>query len=206
MKLIIGLGNSGKEYVGTRHNVGFDFIDLLAKHRRLNRVGESLSFKSNTKFEAEIAETQVGGEKIILIKPETFMNLSGRAVQKIVNFYKASIDDLLVVSDDLSLPVGTARIRLSGSSGGHKGLENIIQVLGDDNIKRLRIGIAEKVVGEEESDHPYEKPEAKKFVLEKFSKRQRPIIDQILEKSVDIIAECVTNKKNPLTANTFSVI
>lgn len=202
MKIIIGLGNPGKEYTSTRHNVGFDFVDELAKHPRLCSAGEELSFTINKKFQAEIAETQVAGDKYILVKPHTFMNVSGKSVRAILDFYKAEIGDLLVVSDDLDLPLGMARVRLTGSSGGHKGIESIISEIGTKDFARLRIGISDKKVGDIESEHPYEKPEAKIFVLEKFSSREKPIINKMIIKSVDIIIDCLTSEEE-LTATSF---
>lgn len=204
MKIIVGLGNPGKEYIGTRHNVGFEFLDALAKHPRLNLVGKELKFSRNKKFQAEIAETQVAGEKYILIKPSTFMNLSGNTVNKIIAFYKSRIEDLFVISDDLDLPLGMSRVRLAGSSGGHKGLESIVLGLGTDQFARLRIGISDHKIGSTNSDHPYEKPEAKIFVLEKFTSREKPTIDKMITKSVDIIIDCLTGKKE-LAATTFEI-
>ncbi|MCX6811033.1 MAG: aminoacyl-tRNA hydrolase [Candidatus Berkelbacteria bacterium] len=202
MKIIVGLGNQGVEYIGTRHNVGFDFVDELAKHPRLCSAGEELSFATNKKFQADIAETQVAGDKYILAKPQTFMNVSGKSVRSILDFYKASVNDLLVVSDDLDLPLGMARVRLTGSSGGHKGIENIISEIGTKDFARLRIGISDKTVGGTETDHPYEKPEAKIFVLEKFSDREKPIIKKMISKSVDIIVDCLTSGEE-LVATSF---
>jgi len=202
MKIIVGLGNPGKEYIGTRHNVGFDFLDELSKHPRLNSAGEALSFAANKKFQAEIAETQVAGDKYILVKPQTFMNVSGKSVRAILDFYKADIRDLLIVSDDLDLPLGMARVRLTGSSGGHKGIENIISELGTKDFNRLRIGISDKTVGGIETDHPYEKPEAKIFVLEKFNNRERPILEKMIVKSVDIVVGCLTSDEE-LSATSF---
>jgi PTH1 family peptidyl-tRNA hydrolase len=193
MKIIVGLGNPGKEYTGTRHNVGFAFIDELTKHPRLNSAGGELSFTVNKKFQAEIAETQIAGDKYILVKPQTFMNLSGKSLRAILDFYKAGISDILVVSDDLDLPLGMTRVRLTGSSGGHRGIESIISEVGTKDFARLRIGISDKKVGDTESEHPYEKPEAKIFVLEKFSSREKPIIEKMIIKSADIIIGCLTS-------------
>lgn len=202
MKIIVGLGNPGKEYVGTRHNVGFDFLVALSKHSRFCSTGEELQFTSNKKFQAEIVEAQVAGDKYILVKPQTFMNVSGKSVQAILSFYKAQISDLLIVSDDLDLPLGMARVRLTGLSGGHRGIESIISEIGTKDFPRLRIGISDKIVGDSELDHPYEKPEAKIFVLEKFSDRERPIIEKMILKSVDIIIDCLTSGEQ-LTATSF---
>jgi len=202
MKLIIGLGNPGEKYVGSRHNVGFDFLDRLAKHPRLAPVGEELKFFRNEKFQALIATTQIAGEKYILVKPQTFMNLSGKTVRKMLDFYKAEIKDLLIVSDDLDLPLGMVRTRLVGSSGGHKGIESIIDEIGAKDFARLRIGISDKTIGDSESEHPYEKPEAKIFVLKKFNDRERPIIAKIISKSADIIVDHLISG-DELKATTF---
>ena len=202
MKLIVGLGNPGKEYTGTRHNVGFDFVDALSRHPRLTAPGEKLSFKTNKKFQAEIAEVQEAGEKYILVKPITFMNVSGKSVRAMLDYYRADTSDLIVVADDLDLPLGMARVRLVGSSGGHKGIESIISEAGTAEFARLRIGISDKIIGGTESDHPYEKPEAKEFVLEKFTSRERPTINKMITKSVDIIIDCLTSG-NKLTATSF---
>lgn len=133
MKLIVGLGNPGKQYERTRHNAGFMAIDLVAQ--RCNAVF------SQKKFNAELASFDKKGEKIILMKPQTFMNLSGEAVLACVNFYKINPEDILVLHDDLDLPVGKIRIRESGSAGGQKGMKNIIDLLHTQNIARIRIGI-----------------------------------------------------------------
>jgi len=161
MKIVIGLGNPGEKYKDTRHNVGFDFVNQLSEHPRFSAVSQKLTFSSSKKFQAEIAETQIAGEKVILIKPQTYMNLSGNTVKVIMNYFHASNEDLLIVSDDLYLRLGMARIRLEGSSGGHKGLESIIDSLGTENFTRLRIGISEHYVGEQESEEIYQKIEAK---------------------------------------------
>ena len=202
MKIIVGLGNPGKEYIGTRHNVGFDFVDQLSRHQRINSAGEELTFSLNKKFQAEIAEAQASGEKYILVKPQTFMNVSGKSVRAIIDFYKAQLSDLLVISDDLDLPLGMSRVRLVGSSGGHKGIESIISELGTNEFARLRIGISDKTIGGTESDHPYERPEAKIFVLEKFNDREKPIVEKMIQKSADTIVGCFSDG-NLLTATSF---
>ncbi|MFA5158642.1 MAG: aminoacyl-tRNA hydrolase [Patescibacteria group bacterium] len=202
MKIIIGLGNPGAEYVGTRHNVGFDFIDKLIQHPRLAPVDKEMIFVKSKKFQAKIAETNIAGEKYILVKPQTFMNQSGKTVRGLMDFYKASPEDILIISDDLDLSLGMSRTRLSGSSGGHNGLNSIISEIGTDEFKRLRVGISNKIIGGTESGHPYEKSEAKKFVLERFSKREQPIINKMIQKSVDIIVDCLTGKET-FSATTF---
>ena len=140
MKVIVGLGNPGKKYENTRHNVGF-----LAMDRIVNKMAKrdiKIVFKLDKKFEAETAKVKLGSEDIVLVKPQTFMNLSGKAVKKIVDFYKIDTEkDLIVVYDDVDIPLGKTRIRSEGSSAGHKGLQSIIDELGTDRFIRVRIGI-----------------------------------------------------------------
>ena len=134
MKLIVGLGNPGKKYEKTRHNVGFMFVDKFAKEIKVD-------FTLNKQLKSLIANTIIGGEKVVLIKPQTFMNLSGEAVLAAKNYYKIDTEDILVIYDDLDLPTGKIRIRKNGSSGGHKGMKNIIELIKTQEIKRVRIGI-----------------------------------------------------------------
>src|SRR5688572_10179119 len=133
MKLIIGLGNPGPKYAGTRHNVGFDVIDYLAAAPSCSPFRE--------KFEAFVAEMKEGDETVLLVKPLTFMNLSGRSVRALADFYKVPVESLLVVCDDINLPLGKLRIRVKGSHGGQNGLRNIQEQLGTDAYTRLRMGI-----------------------------------------------------------------
>ena len=137
MYIIAGLGNPGKEYENTRHNIGFDVIDRFAEEENI-AVMES-------KHKALIGKGYVAGQKVILAKPQTFMNLSGESIREIVDYYK--VDDtteLIVISDDISLDVGQIRIRKKGSAGGHNGLKNIIKMLGHDTFIRVRMGVGEK--------------------------------------------------------------
>lgn len=204
MKIIVGLGNPGDEYQGTRHNVGFYFLDKLAAHNRVSPVDSNLEFSQNKKLKSEIAETRVGGERLILVKPQTFMNLSGEAVGAVLKYHKADIDDLLVICDDLNLRLGVARLRLSGSSGGQKGLQSIIEALGTEDFKRLRFGISKHNLGEQESDQIYEKIEAKKFVLGKFNKREKPQIEKMINEMVELITKFI-GEKEELKAHTFEI-
>lgn len=202
MKIIIGLGNPGEKYNGTRHNVGYFFLDQLKSHSKLNPVGESLVFSKNNKLKSEIAEIQVAGEKVVLVKPQTFMNLSGEAVAAVLNYYKASPSDLLVICDDLNLRLGVSRLRLFGSSGGQNGLKSIINSLGTEDFKRLRIGIAKNKVGEQESEKIYESLQAKKFVLGKFTKRELPVIKKMINKATELVVEFI-GEKEEIKARTF---
>ncbi|NLD26349.1 MAG: aminoacyl-tRNA hydrolase [Acholeplasmataceae bacterium] len=136
MKLIVGLGNPGRKYQDTRHNVGFMFVDELAKNLKLK-------FTQNKALKSAVASFVWGEEKIIVIKPQTYMNLSGEAVRLVADYYRINHDDILVIYDDLDLPEGKIRIRRSGSSGGHKGMASIINLLGREDIKRIRIGIGD---------------------------------------------------------------
>jgi len=136
MKLIIGLGNSGKKYQRTWHNIGFLTIDALAENLNITK------FKRSLQFQAEMAETVIDDEKIILAKPTTFMNLSGRAVQNLMSFYKLSVKDLIVIQDDIDLPLGKMRIVQKSSAGGHNGIKSIIEILKTDDFCRIKIGVA----------------------------------------------------------------
>lgn len=133
MKIIVGLGNPGKKYEKTRHNAGFMVLD---------RVADSLSVSINSrKFKSLISETFVNGQKIVLVKPQTFMNLSGEAVREVFDFYNADVNDLIVVTDDKDLDIGGLRVRAKGSSGGQNGLKSIIQYLGTQEFARIKVGI-----------------------------------------------------------------
>jgi len=158
MKIVVGLGNPGRKYDGTRHNVGFDVIDRLA-----SAPGAS-SFSS--RFQAQIAEVREDDEKVLLVKPETFMNLSGLAVRQLVDFYQVPTADLLVVCDDVNLPLGKLRFRARGTHGGHNGLRDIQNHLGATEYARLRIGVDAPGQGDM-VDH----------VLGKFRPTERAAID-----------------------------
>ena len=171
MKLIVGLGNVGKNYENTRHNVGFMFLDKYASNN-------NLSFKE--KMNALYAETVILGEKVLFIKPTTFMNLSGTAVKNYVDFFKIPIEDVLVIYDDTSFDVGKIKLKQSGSSAGHNGIKDIINKLGTNNIKRVKIGI---------SKNPYDLVD---YVLGKFSKGDLNIINEMFEKNSDLIEDFVS--------------
>lgn len=155
MKLVIGLGNPGKRYQGTRHNIGFEVIDgLAARHGGL---------PYRERFQAQIVEVSCGGVKVMLLRPMTFMNLSGQSVIEARDFFKVEADDILVVCDDFQLPLGRLRFRAKGSSGGQKGLADIILRLGGEAIPRLRIGIGGPPPGWDPAD----------YVLGKFTESER---------------------------------
>lgn len=170
MKLIVGLGNPGSKYTDTRHNVGFHVIDELAR-----RCGGSLR---RGKFQGEISEARIEGQACWLLCPHTYMNHSGRSVLEARDFYKVENADLLVVCDDFALPLGKLRVRTKGSSGGQKGLDDILLRLGSDEIPRLRIGIGPVP----------EKWDPADFVLSKFTKDEIPIINESIRRSAEAVA------------------
>lgn len=170
MKLIVGLGNYPKEYDLTRHNIGFMILDNFANEY-------NLSFKVENKFKAEIATCDINNEKILLLKPLTFMNLSGEAVQKVVSYYKINPNDILIIFDDLSLKLGKFRFKGSGSDGGHNGIKSILSLMGTNKIQRLKVGIGPQP--------EFLKSEA--FVLQKFSTEQLVVVDKVVKFSKEII-------------------
>ena len=135
MKLIVGLGNPGDQYKYTRHNAGFMAVDYLAKAFDFD------GFKEVKDHKALVSEGQIDGEKVFLIKPQTFMNLSGQSVRSISNFYKIPLEDIIIIYDDVDIPFETLRIRMMGSAGGHNGIKSLIQELGTDEFTRVRLGI-----------------------------------------------------------------
>lgn len=170
MKLIVGLGNPGRKYEGTRHNVGFELLSRLA-----NRSGGG---KAKSQFQGEVVEAFVAGKRALLLRPLTYMNLSGQSVRAAKDFYKLDLADVLVACDDFQLPLGKLRMRAKGSSGGQKGLQNIIDQLGTVDVARLRIGIGS----------PPPEWDVADFVLSKFDKGERADVDESLalaEKAVE---------------------
>ena len=165
--LIAGLGNPGKEYDLTRHNAGFMALDILAEHLQA-------SWQNWQGAKAFYAKTSWQDKTIFLMKPLTYMNLSGTAVSSIANFYKIKPQNIIVIFDEMSLPLGSIRLKLNGSAGGHNGMQNIIDQIGTQNIVRLRIGIGPKPAFFEGKD----------FVLSKFQKQEIPLLKQALEKTL----------------------
>ena len=166
MKLIIGLGNFDDKYLLTRHNAGFMAVDFFAQEH-------GQTFKSEAKFKAKVAKFKLNGEDIILLKPSTYMNLSGEAVIAVMNFYKIDVKDILVIYDDISLELGAIRFRASGSDGGHNGIKSIIKVLSTQKFDRLKIGIG-----------PQPPIPAENFVLQNFTKDQLEALKPVLKKPV----------------------
>jgi len=178
MKLVVGLGNPGREYVATRHNVGFEVIDrLAAKLGWISGGAGEFDRLARSKFDGLAYDGLVGSEKLVLLKPTTFMNLSGRAVQAAMAFYQLSPEDVMIVLDDVALPVGKIRIRPGGSSGGHNGLKDIERALATDRYPRLRVGI----------DAPPPRVPQKDYVLGRFADEQKKTIDQAYARAGDAI-------------------
>lgn len=173
MKLIVGLGNIGKEYDQTRHNTGFMVVDYYAKEHNLD-------FKLETKLEGFICVTNISGEKVILLKPTTYMNLSGNSISKVLNYYKIDVKDMLVIHDDLDLGVGVIRLRNHGSAGGHNGLKSIISHVGE-NFNRCKIGIDKS-------------NDTISHVLSKFSKEELVLINSSIEKVSNAIDDFISGK------------
>lgn len=164
MKILTGLGNPGERYGKTRHNVGFMVIDRLAWHLE-TECGQK-------KFQSFFCKKTVAGEEILLLKPQTFMNMSGVAVKEAFDFYKCAMHDLMVVCDDLDLPLGKIRIKRNGGSGGHRGLKSLALSLGDSGFPRLRIGIGRPPTGDSSN-----------YVLSPFSGDEESIVHEVIERA-----------------------
>lgn len=179
MKLVVGLGNPGKNYEQTRHNVGFRVIDSIADFYNIKKYKQK---KEDLYFELE-TET----EKFIFLKPQSYMNLSGIVVKNFINFFKIDIEEIIIISDDIDLPIGKIRLKAQGSSGGHNGLKNIEEAIGSSKYKRIKIGTNnEKMFS------------AEKYVLEKFSKEENKKIENSIEEVKKIIFEYFKEDFNSL--------
>jgi len=173
--VVAGLGNPGTKYSSTRHNVGFDVVDVLA-----NKFGIKLN---KIKFKGLVGEGIWAGEKIVLIKPSTYMNLSGESIRPVMDFYKLKPEELIVVVDDIDIEFGTIKIKKKGSAGTHNGLKSILLQTGTDQFPRVKIGIGRKPENYDLAD----------FVLSKFSKSERQIIDKAILNAADAIDELISN-------------
>lgn len=170
MYIIVGLGNPGREYENTRHNIGFDVIEVLAEQEKIDVLEK--------KHKAVIGKGYIQGQKVILAKPQTFMNLSGESVRRLVDYYKVDeTDRLIVISDDVSLDPGMLRIRKKGSAGGHNGLKNIIAHLGHENFQRIKMGVGEKPRNFDLAD----------YVLGHFTDGERKLMDEAALKAADAV-------------------
>lgn len=174
MKLVVGLGNPGKKYEGTRHNVGFDVLQTLAK-RHAAAAGKS-------KFNGQLTEVGVAGEKLMLLSPLTYMNRSGNSVRPAFDFYKLTLENVLVVCDDFNLPLAKLRLKGKGSAGGQNGLADVIQKLGSDEVPRLRVGIGT----------PREGVDVANYVLSTFAKAEKPEVDLCVERAASAVEDWAT--------------
>ena len=180
MKLIVGLGNPGKKYEHTRHNMGFDVVDNFSTFAQIDIDKEA--------FKGLVGRGKVFDEDVYILKPQTFMNLSGESVREIVKYFKIPLEDIIVVYDDMALAPGKIRLRPSGSSGGHKGMQNIIEHLGTENIKRIRVGIGEPTY------------DTIDFVLSKPLKEEAPLIEEAINNAAEALKEILkTNFDKAMT-------
>ena len=174
MKVIVGLGNPGRQYERTRHNIGFEAIDYIA--------GKNQIEISSRKHKALIGSGYLGGQRVLLVKPQTFMNLSGESLRGIMDFYKLEPSDFIVIFDDISLDVGQLRIRRKGSAGGHNGIKSIISHLGSMDFPRVKIGVGEKPKGYDLAD----------YVLGHFPAEERSIMDEAAKTAAEAIRMIIT--------------
>ena len=193
MKLVVGLGNPGKQYAGTRHNIGFDVVDALAAKLGWTVGRDDFDRQARSKFDGFVMDGTVsapgGGadEKLLLLKPTTYMNLSGQSVQAAMAFYQLSTRDVMIVVDELALPSGKIRIRPGGSDGGHNGLRDIQRALGTSNYPRLRLGI----------DAPPPRVPGRDYVLGKFTDEQRKLVDPAVDRAVKAIVTWIEKGLEP---------
>ena len=177
MYIIVGLGNPDRQYQNTRHNIGFEVVDAIAGKNQIT-IGER-------KHKAVIGKGYVGGQKAVLVKPQTYMNLSGESVRQVIDFYKIEEkSELIVISDDVSLEPGQIRIRKKGSAGGHNGLKNIILHLGHDEFMRVKMGVGEKPEGYDLAD----------YVLGHFSKAERKIMEEGYQKAIRAVTMMINGE------------
>ena len=176
MRLLVGLGNPGRKYEDTPHNLGFDVLDLLAQ-----RAGSR--FRASRRFVGVLADARLAGVDVILLKPATFMNLSGESVSRFLRYHPIDLTRLLVITDDINLPLGRFRFRKGGSHGGHKGLLSLIVQLGSEEFPRLRIGI----------QPPYPVEDYVSYVLSRFRREQQEMVDRMREMAADAVVYCLSH-------------
>lgn len=175
MYLIIGLGNPESEYANTRHNMGFDTINLIAKNNNINIT--------KTKFDGLYEVGIIQGEKVILLKPQTYMNLSGKSVREAIDFYNIEIDKIIVIYDDIDTEKGQIRIRKQGGPGSHNGMKSVVEELGTDQFSRIRVGIGQ----------PEFKNDMINYVLEKIPEEERKILEQGIKKAAEATEIIIKN-------------
>ncbi|HSQ88636.1 aminoacyl-tRNA hydrolase [Romboutsia sp.] len=185
MYVVVGLGNPGKQYDKTRHNVGFDVIDILAKE-----YGISVT---KIKHKALIGEGRIGSEKVLLVKPQTYMNLSGETLIDIYKYYKVDLSNIIVVYDDIDLDVGKIRIRKKGSGGTHNGMRSITKCLGSTDFPRIRVGVSKPMPGQDLAD----------FVLSRFRKEEAIDLESGLEKAYRAV-DCIIRENIDISMNKYN--
>jgi PTH1 family peptidyl-tRNA hydrolase len=177
IRLIVGLGNPGREYEATRHNVGFWWVDELAHF-------DNVTLRNENKFRGDVARAVLSGCEVFLLKPQTFMNTSGFSVGALAKFYKITPAEILVVHDELDLPPGSAKLKMGGGHGGHNGLRDVIAQLGSKEFWRLRLGIG----------HPGERSGVSNFVLGSPSKAEKALIEEAMQRAQDVVSLIVEGK------------
>lgn len=185
MYVIVGLGNPGRKYKDSRHNVGFSVIDILSKryNTKINKI----------KFKSLYGESKINGEKIFLVKPQTFMNNSGETVLEISNFYKVPLENIIVIQDDIDIDFASLRVRSKGSAGSHNGMKSIIYLLKSDKFPRIKIGVGRPEPGRDLAD----------FVLGRFTKEEEMDINETLEKAADAV-ECLIKEGISSSMNKYN--
>lgn len=183
--IIVGLGNPGKKYENTRHNMGFIAVDLIAEEYGIK--------VDKLKFKALVGEGRIAGQKVVLVKPQTFMNLSGQSVTEIMNFYKEDIENLIVIYDDIDIPTGSIRLRKKGSAGTHNGMRNIVYLLGDDGFPRIRVGIGSET-----------KVDLINYVVGGVSKKEKDLLEDALTKAAKA-AVCIIEKGIDKAMNEYNI-
>lgn len=174
--LIVGLGNPGREYENTRHNIGFHCVDALVRKHHLR-------YENKKRSKAKIAQGTIAGQTVLLAKPQTYMNLSGSAVQGLAAFYRIPPERIIVIMDDLDIALGTLRIRPKGGTAGHKGLTDIVQRLGTQNIPRIRFGIG----------RPPDRMDPAAYVLRRFTPDEQPVIDEAIARAAEAVETWLTD-------------
>lgn len=185
MYIIVGLGNPGKKYENTRHNMGFIAVDLLAE-----KYGIKVD---KIKFKALVGEGRIAGRKVLLVKPQTYMNLSGQSVMEVMNFYKEDIENLIVIYDDIDIPTGTIRLRKKGSAGTHNGMRNIVYLLQEDGFPRIRVGIGSE-----------SKVDLIHYVTSGVTKKEKDLLEDALTRAADAAA-CIVEKGIEKAMNEYNI-
>lgn len=185
MYIIVGLGNPGKKYENTRHNMGFIAVDLLAE-----KYGIKVD---KIKFKALVGEGRIAGQKVLLVKPQTYMNLSGQSVIEVMNFYKEDIENLIVIYDDIDIPTGTIRLRKKGSAGTHNGMRNIVYLLQEDGFPRIRVGIGSE-----------SKVDLIHYVTSGVTKKEKDLLEDALTRAADAAA-CIVEKGIEKAMNEYNI-